>query len=127
MITRTWRGWTTPQNAPVYERLLLEEILPAIAARLPEGYRGHSVNRREAGHEVEFLTTLWFDNLETIRAFAGEDVTAAHVPDKARAVLHRWEGQATHYQLILPPPDGLRSPADIASEGVSGSAAVHAK
>lgn len=42
MITRIWHGWTTPANAPEYEKLLLNEIfkelqragLPAIAASL---------------------------------------------------------------------------------------------
>ena len=38
MIVRVWHGWTTPENAPVYEALLRTEIFPSIAARGVAGY-----------------------------------------------------------------------------------------
>ena len=38
MITRIWRGWTTPGDADAYESLLRETILPGIAGRGIEGY-----------------------------------------------------------------------------------------
>ncbi len=107
MVTRIWRGWTTPENAAAYERLLLGEIFPAIAARLPEGYRGFSVNRRDSGREVEFLTTMWFDSLHAIKAFVGDDVETAHVPAKARELLVRFDARVAHYEQLVPPPAGL--------------------
>jgi hypothetical protein len=55
MITRIWHGWTTPANAPVYEKLLRSEIFTGIAARGIEGYRGISLCKRESGEEVELL------------------------------------------------------------------------
>ena len=97
MITRLWRGWTTRGNADSDERLLGEEILPAIAARLPEGYGGARVFRREVAEGVEFLTMLTFDSMEVVRAFAGEDLERAHVPEKARALLSRFDERAQHY------------------------------
>ena len=33
MICRIWHGWTKPENADAYERLLREEIFAGIAAR----------------------------------------------------------------------------------------------
>jgi hypothetical protein len=33
MIARLWHGWTTPENADVYENLLKTEIFPGIAAK----------------------------------------------------------------------------------------------
>lgn len=97
MITRIWRGWTTAENADAYEKLLREEILPAITARLHSGYGGARLFRREVAEGVEFLTILTFDSLEAIRAFAGEDLEAAHVPAKARALLSRFDERAQHY------------------------------
>ena len=32
MITRVWRGWTSPANADAYEELLRAKILPALLA-----------------------------------------------------------------------------------------------
>lgn len=54
MITRIWRGWTTPENAAAYETLLRSEIFPGIARRGIAGYRGFSLGRLDRGDEVEF-------------------------------------------------------------------------
>ena len=101
MITRIWHGWTTPANAQVYEKLLLDEIFTGIAARRIAGYRGISLCRREA---VEFVTIMWFDSLDAVRAFAGEDYAAAVVPPKARAVLSRFDAVSAHYETPVSPP-----------------------
>jgi heme-degrading monooxygenase HmoA len=104
MITRIWRGWTTPQNASAYERLLLDAIFPSIEARKVEGYRGISLVRRDLGHEVEFVTIMWFDSLASVRAFAGDDYEIAVVPPKARAVLARFDARSAHYETVVGPP-----------------------
>jgi hypothetical protein len=54
----------------------------------------------ELGDEVEFQTLMWFDGLDSIKAFMGEDYSISHVPDAARAVLKRFDERATHYQVI---------------------------
>jgi hypothetical protein len=97
MITRIWHGWTTPANAPAYENLLRREIFTAIAERRIEGYRGISLCKRELGEEVEFVTIMWFDSLNAVRAFAGENYEVAVVPPKARAVLSRFDSVSVHY------------------------------
>ena len=106
MITRIWHGWTTPANAPVYERLLLTEIFPGIAARQVPGYRGISLGRLAAGDEVEFVTIMWFDSLDSVRTFAGEAYEIAVVPPKARAVLKRFDAVSLHYETVVEPPFG---------------------
>lgn len=99
MIVRIWHGWTTPGNADDYERLLRDEILPGIAAKGIAGYRGAELLRRESGDEVEFTTLLRFDSLEPVRQLAGDDYETAYVPDKARAVLKRFDARARHYEI----------------------------
>lgn len=107
MITRIWRGWTTRENAAAYENLLLHEIFPAIAARNLRGYRGISLGKRDAGDEVEFVTIMWFDSLDDVRAFAGEDYAVAVVPRKARAVLKRFDETSAHYHTVVEPLSGI--------------------
>lgn len=100
MITRLWRGWTTRENAQPYERLLRTEILPAIAERCLEDYQGARLFRRDVEEGVEFLTILTFDSLEAVRLFAGKDAELAHVPEKARALLRRFDKRAQHYSEV---------------------------
>lgn len=104
MIARIWHGWTTPENAETYERLLEEEIFPGIEAKDVEGYRGiHLLRRRLDSGEVEFTTVMWFDSLDAVRAFAGDDYEAAYVPASARAVLARFERRSAHHEVLAGP------------------------
>lgn len=104
MITRIWYGWTTPENAPLYERLLLNEIFPGIAARNVPGYLGISLGKRAKADEVEFVTIMAFESFGAVRAFAGDNYETAVVPPKARAVLKRFDPVAHHYETVVPPP-----------------------
>ena len=99
MISRIWHGWTTPDNADIYEALLLEEIFTGIENRRIPGYRGIQLLRRTVGDEVEFITIMRFDDLEAVRLFAGEDYEAAVVPPKARAVLSHFDARSQHYEV----------------------------
>ena len=99
MISRIWHGYTTPQNADTYENLLKEEIFVGIKGRNIQGFREIQLFRRNLGEEVEFITVMWFDSLEAVRIFAGEDYEAAVVPPKARAVLSRFDARSQHYEV----------------------------
>jgi heme-degrading monooxygenase HmoA len=99
MISRVWHGWTKPSDADAYEALLKEEIFVGIAEREIGGYRGIHLFRRDLGDEVEFVTVMWFDSLEAVRAFAGEEYEVAVVPPKARALLSRFDARSQHYQV----------------------------
>jgi uncharacterized damage-inducible protein DinB/heme-degrading monooxygenase HmoA len=105
MITRVWYGWTKPENAEGYESLLRNEIFPGVEARGIEGYRGIELLRREAGDEVEFVTSMRFESMAAVRAFAGEEYETAVVPQKARALLARFDQQSRHYETDSPRPE----------------------
>lgn len=99
MISRIWHGWTTPQNADIYEALLKEEIFVGIRERNIKGFKNIQLLRREVGAEVEFVTIMTFDSLDSVREFAGEDYEAAVVPLKARQVLARFDQRSQHYEI----------------------------
>ncbi|MHA2293007.1 MAG: antibiotic biosynthesis monooxygenase [Candidatus Hodarchaeales archaeon] len=99
MISRIWHGWTTHENAEAYESLLKSEIFVGIENRQIVGYNGIHLFRRDIGDEVEFITIMWFDSLETIRAFAGEDYERAVVPPEAKALLSRFDARSQHYEV----------------------------
>jgi len=99
MISRVWHGWTTPVNADAYEALLKSEIFTGIEDRKIAGYRGIHLFRRNPDNEVEFVTVMWFDSIDAVRAFAGEDYEIAVVPPKARALLSRFDPRSQHYEV----------------------------
>jgi hypothetical protein len=99
MISRIWHGWTSPSNADAYESLLKSEIFTGIRDREIAGYRGIQLFRRDLGAEVEFVTIMWFDSLEAVRVFAGEDYEVAVVPPKARELLARFDARSQHYEV----------------------------
>ena len=99
MIGRIWHGWTTPANADAYESLLKSEIFLGIQNRRIPGYRGIQLFRRNLNDEVEFMTIMWFDGMDAVRAFAGEDYEVAVVPPKARKLLSRFDARSQHYEV----------------------------
>lgn len=99
MISRIWHGWTTPEKADAYEALLKSEIFIGIQERQITGYRGIQLLRRTHETEVEFITIMWFDSLDSVRTFAGEDYETAVVPPKARALLSRYDARSQHYEV----------------------------
>lgn len=100
MICRLWRGWTIPENAEIYQRIVHSEVIPGIEARKIPGLRHIDLMRRDVELEVEFQTLMWFDGLDAIIAFMGEDYSQSHVPPQARAVLKRFDERAAHFEVI---------------------------
>lgn len=103
MISRIWHGQTSRENAAAYEELLRAEILPGIASRRIRGLQGAHLLRRDVAEGVEFVTILWFESLDAVREFAGEDFEASVVPEKARRLLTRFDARAAHYDTLLSP------------------------
>lgn len=99
MIARIWYGYTSPQNADAYEALLKTEIFPGILARNVAGLRRIELLRAPVEEEVEFATVMWFDSLESVKAFAGADYEIAVVPPRAREVLKRFDARSRHYEV----------------------------
>jgi heme-degrading monooxygenase HmoA len=99
MVSRIWHGYTSHENADTYEGLLKSEIFAGIEGRKIPGFQGIQLFRRDRANETEFITVMWFDSLDSVRAFAGEDYEAAVVPPKARAILARFDERSQHYEV----------------------------
>jgi heme-degrading monooxygenase HmoA len=98
MISRLWHGWTSRANADAYEALLKADVLPGI--HRVKGYRGATLLRRDAGDEVEFVTITMFDDLDAVRAFAGEDYEVAVIHAQAAKLLAHYDARSAHYETI---------------------------
>jgi len=100
MICRMWHGWTTLQNADAYDSYLQKELFPRVERELtPKGYLGFQLLRLKNAAEVEFVTMLWFNSLESVKGFAGENYSLAVISDKAKSLLARFDDRVKHYEL----------------------------
>jgi len=98
-IIRTWRGWTTIKNGPIYKDMLTNEVFPQVKQKGVTGLEKVSISTRHHENEVEFFLVLQFDCLESVKVFAGENYETAYIPENAKCVLLRYELTAQHYNL----------------------------
>jgi heme-degrading monooxygenase HmoA len=114
-VCRIWRGWTSLHDADAYQELVWRTVIPeTIEARAIPGFQHIDLMRRDLADEVEFATIMWFDSIDAVRAFVGQDYEASHVPPAARSVLKRFDERAVHYQVLdrrpqfePPPPSSV--------------------
>jgi heme-degrading monooxygenase HmoA len=103
MTSLIWHGWTNRENADTYEELLRTEIFANIEKRSIPGYRGIHLLRRDVDDGVEFVTVMWFDDMDAAIAFAGKEYEVAVVPPEARDLLSRYDEWSAHYQVVKTP------------------------
>jgi heme-degrading monooxygenase HmoA len=97
MIVRTWRGATRAADAAAYVDYLMTTGIPEYEA-VP-GNRGTLVLHRIEGERAEFLILSWWDSLDAVRGFAGQDVaTAVFYPEDERYLVER-DLEAFHWEI----------------------------
>ena len=99
-IKSVWHGWTTSGKAEAYWNILSTVVIPGIEAKEIEGYRGIEVLRRDHEEEVEFVTIMTFDSIESVVNFQGEDYERCYVPEPAQEVLKRWDLKSAHFTVL---------------------------
>jgi heme-degrading monooxygenase HmoA len=105
MIARIWRGAVRREDADAYVAYIGETGLAGYAAT--PGNRGAWMRRRDDGEHTEFVTFSFWDSLEAIRGFAGDDVeTAVFYPEDDRYLVER-DLTVKHYEVA----DSAGSPA----------------
>ena len=70
-IIRTWKGWTTIENASLYENMLIDEVFPEVKKKGIRGLDKVSISTQTNNDEVEFFLVLQFDCIASVKLFAG--------------------------------------------------------
>lgn len=107
MIARIWRGITQKDKADDYLAYLQETGLKDYAAT--PGNRGVSVLRREQGEHCEIVLISFWDSMDAVRAFAGENPDKSVYYPEDEQYLLQMEPLVRHYAVaeqIMPPYDG---------------------
>ena len=98
MIARTWHGVVPAEKADTYYEYLLRTGVPDYEAT--PGNRGVHVLRRIDGVSAHFLLVSFWESLEHIRAFAGDDVDVARYYPEDAEFLIELEPRVTHYEVL---------------------------
>ncbi|EAR03001.1 hypothetical protein [Maribacter sp. HTCC2170] len=98
-IIRTWKGWTTLENAPIYEDMLINEVFPTVKKKGVLGLEKVSISTQKGVNEVAFFLVLQFESLSAVKTFAGENYEKAYIPENAKRVLSRYDENAQHFEL----------------------------
>jgi|SRR4051812_14073494 heme-degrading monooxygenase HmoA len=100
MIARSWHGRVPRAKAAAYEAYLRKTGLSDY--RQVAGNRGVYLLRRDEGDITHFTTLTFWDSVETIQAFAGQDYERArYYPEDDDYLLER-EPFVTHYTVVEP-------------------------
>ena len=99
MVVRSWKGNTTAGNAESYTAHLRRAVIRQLE-RI-DGFRGIRVLRRANDSGYEFMVLTFWDSMEIIEQFAGQDIEAAVVPPEAQAVLSRFDTKVCHYDVVI--------------------------
>ena len=102
MIARFWSARTPRTNAARYAEHLDANVLPALRAL--SGYAGAALLQRavqDRADEVEIVVVTWWESLDAIRAFAGDDLEEAVVTDPAVALLNDYDRRVRHYDVVI--------------------------
>lgn len=106
MICRTWRASATTANAPRYIEIARDRVL-AHLHQIP-GFRGGVLLQRDQTRPNGAGVSLWFltfwESMDAIRAFAGEDPSRAVVLPEAEAVLTQCDDTVEHWSVALHAP-----------------------
>jgi heme-degrading monooxygenase HmoA len=97
MITRTWRGWTRREDTEAYAQYILGTGIAGYKAT--PGNQGAYLISRPDGDRTEFLTISFWDSLDAIVAFAGQDIDqAVFYPEDDIYLIDR-ETTVKHFQV----------------------------
>lgn len=99
MIARIWRGAVRIEDADAYARYMEETGVPGYAQT--PGNRGVYMLRRDLGELCEFVMFTFWDSLDAIKAFAGDDYEAAvFYPEDDRFLVER-DLRARHFEVAV--------------------------
>jgi len=111
MLARIWHGFATLENADAYEKITKDETFVSIRNGNIPGFQEIQLLRRDHANEVEFITIMWFDSLESIRAYAGDEYEKAVIPLRSQVVLKRFDKVTQLYEVLAQVSAKIAEPA----------------
>src|SRR5687767_12404198 len=94
MIVRIWHGRTKTSDAEVYRQFVITTGITDYKS--VKGNLGAQVWQRQEVDITHIWTVSWWDNLESIKAFAGNDIGKAKYYEEDKDYLLEFEPSVMH-------------------------------
>jgi heme-degrading monooxygenase HmoA/uncharacterized damage-inducible protein DinB len=110
MIARSWDGFTKAEQADAYADYIGRTGFKDLAAT--SGNRGVYVLRRREGDEARFRVLSFWDSMDGIRRFAGDDPERARYYPEDERFLKALDPHVTHFEVVaqrVPPAGGAEA------------------
>jgi heme-degrading monooxygenase HmoA len=98
MIVRMWHGRVPTERAEAYSAFTNARAIPDY--RSVQGNLSVHVLQRREGEITHFITLTFWDSLESIKGFAGQDVETAKYYPEDKEFLLEFEPTVVHYEVV---------------------------
>jgi heme-degrading monooxygenase HmoA len=98
MIERHWKGTAKFEEAGNYTKHLLDDTFPKLKSI--DGFVSARILKRVVARGVEFLIITEWQSLESIKQFAGAEVTMAVVPGVVQKMMVEFDDSVSHYEVV---------------------------
>lgn len=105
MITRIWHGRTNTEHAATYRQYVADTGMKDYTD-IP-GNLGAQIWQRQEGDITHIWTVSWWDNYESIKAFAGDDFEKARYYEEDKKYLLEFEPTVLHCETYDFPKAGI--------------------
>jgi heme-degrading monooxygenase HmoA len=98
MISRQWTCILKEESSDQYVNFL-NKVVFTEARELP-GFIEASICKRNTKSGLEFMITTLWEDLNAIKAFAGENLSIAMVPEEAQQMMVSFDKTVKHYEVV---------------------------
>ena len=98
MFVRMWHGKVPAAKAGAYREFLNARAIPDYQA--VEGNLSVHILERSEGAITHFITLTFWRDMDSIKAFAGEDVNTAKYYPEDQDFLLEFEPNVIHYEVV---------------------------
>lgn len=98
MVVRMWHGRVPTTKAKAYREFLNKRAIPDYQST--PGNISVDILEREDGEVTHFITMTFWENMNMIRGFAGEDVERAKYYPEDKDFLLEFEPTVVHYEVV---------------------------
>ena len=98
MIVRMWHGRVPTSKAQAYRAFLNERAIPDYQS-VVGNISVHILERKE-DQVTHFITMTFWENLDVIKDFAGDDAELAKYYPEDEGFLLEFEPEVVHYEIV---------------------------